>query len=211
MTVWRVPVEISWNGPGSPGVNVWHVRCNSGLGADATELQAAVDSIHTFYEQLGGDGAVANPILAPGATLRLGTVLEVSSESQGSPTWVDIPGVAGATAAPPALQVCISWRTSLAARRGRGRTFLGPLSGELVASDGTPSPALMQEANYAAQGIVDRNQGNNGWAVAIWGQESRMSGPNITPKMRAAAPHVARDITGFAIRDTFAVLRSRRD
>lgn len=211
MTIWRVPVVCTWPGIGSPGVNVWHVRCNSGLGADATELQSAVDSIHTFYDAIGPSAAAPGTPLRASIAFTLGQVVEVDSQTAGAPTWstLTVGGAMGSTA--DVLQLCLSWKTTIAARRGRGRTFIGPLNSNVVTTDGTPRDDYVTLIKAAAQGLVDRNDNLNGWAVAIYGQQSMLKGPTVTPEMRQAAPHVARDIIGYSMQDKFAVLRSRRD
>lgn len=207
MTIWRVPVDISWPGPGSPGVNVWHVRCNSGLGADDTELQAAVDSIHTFYTDLNGPGGTGS-IFAPGTRLTLAQAVEVDSSTPANPTWATVEGAPPGTALPYATQVCVSWRTQVAARRGMGRTFVGPLNHGILQTDGTIADSVLTTIRNAAAGLVGRNDSLNGWAVAIYGLQAEGPGAG---GVYEGLPRVARDITAYKVRDTFAVLRSRRD
>jgi hypothetical protein len=96
--------------------------------------------------------------------------------------------------------VC-GWRTTLAARRGRGRTFLGPLNVDAGSTDGTPSPGALSTINSAAAALIATSSETNDWAFAVYGQQS--SG--------ISGVKVARDITAQNVRDVFAVLRSRRD
>jgi hypothetical protein len=156
-------------------------------------------------------GLDANNPYCSSASFTLGQVVEVTSSTIGSPTWTTLTNRTIGSVLPPALQVCISWSTTLAARRARGRTFVGPLNTLTQQTDGTPTPTHVAAIQAAADGIATRNQALNGWAVAIWGLQDKQNWPLPAGTQPEDLPHVARDITGAKIRDQFAVLRSRRD
>lgn len=203
MPVYRLSVNLQWNGPGSPGANVWHIR-TVGSGALALEqLQDAADAIRTFYSSLAGDNVNAVQIFAPGMIIDAEQAVEVESDQAATVDWQAISISASGNAAPPVLQIVVSWLTTIAARRGRGRTFLGPLNASVVESDGTPVPSAISMARDAAATLVAANDDDNGWAVCVWGLDVAGGAPN--------SPHVARDITGRKVNDRFAILRSRRD
>lgn len=90
-----------------------------------------------------------------------------------------------------------------------GRTFIGPLAIGCIQTDGTPVPGVITQVSTASTNLLNASQGIGGWAVGVWGQQSKMAG--ASSQDRAAAPHVHRDITSFKVKDRFAILRSRRD
>lgn len=197
MPTLRVPVEISWNGSGSPGVNIWHMRSDSVPG---TANQTAIDELRSFYAtcvQPSGGGA---GVMAGGWKANLGQVVDVATDETEEFDWEELAANASAGDAPPIAQVVVSWRTSIAAARGHGRTFLGPLASAAVQSDGTPIPSFLTDVRAAAAALVAFSTGNSGASWGIYGYESK-GGPG----------RVIRDITGYKVRDQFASLRSRRD
>jgi hypothetical protein len=203
MTIYRVPVNISFTGVGSPGANVWHVRAGLTPGSTAADLQSAVDSIHAFYDALIlGGGGLGAPFAA-GTVFTLGNVTDVATQQLKTPSWTAQTIGATGNDAPPACQVCVAWRTTVAARRGQGRTFLGPLNNGVVETDGSIKAQVRTNVLAAAQALITRNLPDNGWAVGIWGLD--VAGGD------RKAPRVLRDITGRTVGTQFAVLRSRRD
>lgn len=198
MTIYRLPVNISWNGIGSPGANVWHFRTAGEITGDSIEFAAAVSAIRTFYASIA-----AGNVFAPGVVLSAEFATAVETQEQRDAEFTTL-GTGGAgTEAPEVLQICVGWRTSLAARRGRGRTFIGPLSTATMESNGSIAEGVIASVNSAAQGLVDASTGAGGWSVGVYGLSAPGGGPT--------APRVLRDIVGHRVRDRFAILRSRRD
>lgn len=199
MPVIRVPVKIKWNGAGTPGVNVWHIRTVSELnelGAQLWQVDGALTAIKKFYDDHAG--------LRPASVVHtIGEdVVDVETDEI-------VPGVSvntsvgsmGEAYAPMAAMMVVGWRTTLSARRGRGRTFCGPLHAGVIDADGTPTQVALTTLRNAAQNLVNSSSAANGWAVGVWGQEAQF----------APEPKVLRDVVSMQVRDTFAVLRSRRD
>jgi hypothetical protein len=203
MAVFRVPATITWSGPGSPGVNVWSVRTvNASIVLE--EIDAALTALQAFYTSLADQ-------YPSGTKISLGPdiVERQSLEDASRPERViNSTGVEGPQA--HVLQVCIGWRTSLRARRGMGRTFIGPLRLGVVDASGTPGSTVLTDVQNAAQTLVDASGGTNSWAVGVWGLQN-VGQYDSTGRLVPGQPHVHRDITGFKVRDRFAVLRSRRD
>lgn len=194
MPIYRVPVDLNWSGSGSPGVNVWHVR-TGGIDDDAS-VGAALAALGTFYTSVG-------VLLWQGTTWTIGEpVVDVDTDE-----LLAVSPVTGGTShgqssrLAPALAIVCGWRTTLAARRGRGRTFLGPLNADAGSTDGTPSPGGLATIASAADALIATSSETNDWAFVVYGQQSA----------GIAGVKVGRDITSRAIRDQFAVLRSRRD
>lgn len=200
MPVYRLPVTLTWDDPGSPGVNVWHLRTTGGAG-DAADRQSAVDSIHEFYGDLATAGS-GRPFRHE-LVITADAVTDVEDQEQSPVDWLQF-NVTNSTAdAPMVCQLCVSWKTSSVSRRGRGRTFIGPLSREVEDTNGTPTPGAVTTLQNAATALAERNDNINGWAVGVYGLQTAGGGPT--------SPHVLRDITAATVRDTFAILRSRRD
>jgi hypothetical protein len=164
-------------------------------------LQAAIDSIHGFYGDIWGGGA-SNGMRAE-LTAAAEFATEVDTQEQREVDFPTLTVGGSSSDAPPVLQAVISWKTSSASRRGRGRTFMGPLSFGALEADGTLSDTFLQVLSGAAAGYVARSQAADDWFSGVYGLATSGGGPG--------APHTIRQLTGFKIRDTLAVLRSRRD
>lgn len=198
MAVLRVPVDLTWPGTGGPGVNVFHLRTTEESGTPGNELILgdAMVVLNDLYDAVYGSYAAQGAV----ATFA-GAAVDVHTQEivEADPWTAVAPGTGGSTA--PVLQVCATWRTSIAARRGRGRTFFGPLGNAAVETDGTIVPGALGGIRTACEAFVTASNGIAGGSFAVWGQETA-GVPGI---------NVARDITGVTIKDRFAVLRSRRD
>lgn len=204
MAIFRCPVNVNFAGAGSPGVNVWHFRVADETPADgALEVQSAVDAIHGFY--MGIKNAY------PASTnLQLGDVIEVSTQQPVSPSWATIYGNGGDILAPQMLSIVVSWRTNLRARRGMGRTFLGPLVSAAVQGDGTPNDETLGLVKTSAQALIDASSATNGWAIGVWGLQVPAP-PGTPPSGYLGLPRILRDFTGYRVKDRFGIIRSRRD
>jgi hypothetical protein len=144
-----------------------------------------------------------------GTTISLGTVVEEGTQREIVPTMSNVTGV-GTGSAPQLLAVVCTWKTSIAARRGRGRTFVGPLATSAVQADGTPLDALVTDVKAAAAALVASSMGFGNGALGVYGYSAAKTPGKENPRNPADAK-VFRDFTGYAVRDLFASLRSRRD
>lgn len=203
MTIYRVPIELNWNGNGSPGVNVFHVRAGTGTtNTQDQALQAALDAIKTFYTSIAS-------VLAYQVTVNSGEIVTMDTKEIATPTAFTVQS-SGLNHAPPQLAMVVGWRTILAARRGMGRTFIGPLSEAMVDnSTGLPTNSAMTTLSNAAQALVTASLSTgSGWGLGVWGLEA--AAPKGTnPRDLHSLPHISRDITSFRIHQRFATLRSR--
>jgi hypothetical protein len=175
----------------------------------AGDLQLAVDELRNFYGALNGGASPIDSVFAPNMTANIGQVVNVADQTSVAPTFAQIVSGAAAAESPQVLQVCIAWRTALAARRGMGRTFVGPLNTNVNQSDGTVAEAPLARIRNAAAALVTASTASGGWAWGVYGLQSPM--PDPPPPNPEDQPRVLRDFTGSAVRDKFAVLRSRRD
>lgn len=197
MATYRLPVHLNYPNGGGPGVNIWHVR---GGTAQPSDIDAMVDAIHTFYSTIANTGVGGAGILQNGLQISADVATDVDTDEIHPVTFASITAPGSATSLPPATQICVSWRTSIAARRGMGRTFIGPLGANAQEANGTPAAAALDVVRGAAQALVDASLTDANGAVVIYGYQAA-GGP----------ARVARDITAMSVRDIFAVLRSRRD
>jgi hypothetical protein len=202
MPTYRLPVVI--NAPNaSPSVNVWHFRTGLWMSdtLDATSSAAAVAAIRSMYSSLAA-------YYPAGATISSEGPVNVVTSEAGGGTWASISGTGTGGNLPSILALCASWKTSIRARRGTGRTFFGPLVPGFLQSDGSITDAVLTQFRTNVGVLVDASKAANGWAVGVYGQESAM--PGASAEARALAPHVFRDVVSFTIKDRFSVMRSRR-
>lgn len=199
MAILRVPIELTWNGAGSPGVNVWHLRVTDLIG----DTQDAIDTLHTFYSDLMTTGADHGQIYRNGTRANLGAMVDLETDEGAHAAFPTITAVSPPAAAPPANQIVVSWHSSVRARRGNGRTFLGPCSQSVVDDDGTIHTTALNNVKGFVDKFLSASLSDTGWAYGVWGLETKGGPPD--------APHVLRDFVGAQVRDQFAVLRSRRD
>lgn len=189
MATWRTTIEQTYATPGGPGYSTMHFRhdgIESDLVADLTAAQTAL------MQALGN----LTPVLPNTTTWRTSGV------------WQDVGGDAEVVTGravvngsqttgsvlPGNVSICLGWRTASRSRSGRGRTFLSGLHVNATV-DGTPTGNLI---GYCNEAIADLVAFNAGAANGSWVVYSRTDA-------------LARDITGGAVRDVFASLRSRRD
>lgn len=200
MAIYRCAVQITYPRPGSPGANVWHFRTGAGPGSEASNRTNAVAAIKKFYTDLGGGAA---QFFANGISFKIENVVDLATnESYDQDVVVNGPSGTSNTC-PDVLCVCVSWRTSSSTRRGRGRTFLGPLSAAVMDTNGTPTDNAIAVVGTASQNLINASLTDNGWAIGIYGLQASGGGPT--------APRVLRDLVAYRVRDEFAILRSRRD
>jgi len=173
---------------------VWHIRTSGAtLGTELSEASALIGYIRTYFPST--------------TTLTLGTVVEEGTSREIIPTMASLSG-SGTGSAPQALALVVTWRTTIAARRGRGRTFVGPLPTNAIQSDGTPSVSLLSTVGTAAAALSASSTALGAGAIGVWGYSAAKAPGTVRDPADAK---VFRDFTGYGIRDLFGVLRSRRD
>jgi len=193
MPLYRLSVKIDAPALGGDGANVWHIRTGGGLNEDGA-ANTAIGWLEDFYNLIA-------PLTPTTCSFSFeGTAVEIAVEEptmlEGLDTWTTS-GTSANDYLPPANCIVVGWRTSLATRSGRGRTFLGPFANNVSDATGTPSSGALSTIRGAADALVSASTGADpeGVAVAVW----------------SPTDNLARDITGASVRDQFAVLRSRRD
>jgi hypothetical protein len=203
VTIFRVPVNVSFVGAGSPGANIWHIRTTGGIGAvETAQGNALIGYIRQFYNSCQAYLPTTN-------TYTLGTVTDVATGRELSLSWSSLSGL-GTGNAPQALAVVVTWKTTIAARRGRGRTFLGPLATTVMQSDGTMVDATRTAILGHANTLISSSLADGNGAVGVYGYDTAKTPGKENPR-NPLDGRIFRDVTGAAIRDVFGVLRSRRD
>lgn len=203
MTTFRVPINITFTGAGSPGANIWHIQTNDlNLTTELTQANLLIGYIRTFYNTLIG-------YFPAGQVFSLGTVTEVDSSREIVPTMSTVTGT-GVANAPQLLALVVTWKTSIAARRGRGRTFIGPLTTACMQNDGTPVSTLLADANTAAAALIAASTAYGNGKIGVYGFQDAKTPGKQNPRNPADAK-TFREFAGKNIRDQFGVLRSRRD
>jgi hypothetical protein len=203
MAIFRVPVNIAFAGTGSPGANIWHIRtATPALTTELSEANTLIGYIRSFYNTCAG-------IFPTTTTITLGTVTEELTSREITPTFTTVTGL-GTGSAMQALAIVVTWRTTIAARRGRGRTFVGPVATSVMQSDGTITDANRTTVQNAANALVTSSVGWGSGAVGVYGYNAAKMPGKENPRDPNDG-RVLRDVTGAQIRDLFGVLRSRRD
>jgi len=182
-------VHFTWANGSKSGVNVWHFRQTS---LPVFPLPPIPTAIKTFYD--------SNKQFAPSDCVYTfdGVVRDVSSVTPTDPpvlqSW-SITSTGGATTAPNGVGLVIGWRSSLATRRGRGRTFLSPLSSNCMqTSDGTIADTQLTAIKGSCTTLVNTSVADGNGAIVVW----------------SPTDHIGRDIISFKVNDKPAWLSSRR-
>lgn len=193
MTLYHLPVRLTFNGGGSPGVNIWDIRTTgTEPGSTDVDLDEASQAIEDFYGVLfAGD-------IFPGGYRAdfdgVATTIEANPQFVTSAPWANATGSSFASA-PTSTQMIATLRTSSASRRGRGRKFIGPVGVSTVGTQGTPTPGAVATLQNACNGLIAFNDNFANGAIGVYSQVDQ----------------VFRDATSMQARNYFAVLRSRRD
>lgn len=192
MTIATVPIRLSWTGAtGSPGANVWHPRWDGDLGGSA-QLAGLLEDLEAFYTAIALLFPPTWSANFDGEITGLGDDLGDSATYE---AWSVVGTANTGNFLPPSNQMLVSWRTGSGGRRGRGRTFLGPVAVAVSDAVGTPTTGAIDVVQDAADALIaaSSDPGNGAWGVY-----SRVDG-------------VVRDFVTALVPDEFAVLRSRRD
>ena len=189
MALWHYTVNLSWVGPGSPGVNVWDIRTDTpDIGGN---LQEAVDAIGAFYASLVLDAIYPIGYVATGGT----EAVEINTSEISPVDGFSSGEQAGVARHSGVAQMIATIRTTSATRRGRGRKFIGPVSTDTMDGDGTPSAVAVADLQSACTALVNSSLGAGGWAIGVY----------------SSVDELFRDATQMQARNYFAALRSRRD
>jgi len=178
-----------------PGYNI----LAAGFSSSPTEitLNALVDAIRDFYTSIAG-------IYTNGTTITAGERVIVDPDTTkflSSATPLLVLGTSTNDPLPAQVACVVSWRTTVAARWGRGRTYIGPL--QRVALDVAGQITAAQAAALTAAGttlIADVGALLPDGFLAI---HNRVRAGVVQP------PNTALEITGCAVNVQPDTMRSR--
>lgn len=192
MPSYRATILCRFGAGAGTGTNTWHFR----TGADALpddDLSPLLGYIQAFYTAVrtivpttyswSWDGSVTEVLTDAPAYVAAGT------------GWTVTGSATNGSYGPAAGMACVTWRSELNTRSGRGRTFLGPLAASAVESNGTLSESALTALRNAANGLVSQsNTNDNVGAIGVF----------------SPTQNILRDIVAASVTDQVAVLRSRR-
>jgi hypothetical protein len=143
----KVVVSIGGGLGSPPDYNIIHL---AGPADDDTAAQNAVNYLGVFYDAFkswmpnGQICTVGSQVLElyTGAPHELGV------------TPVNVGGTDFSGFTPPQCAVVMSWGTTTATRKGRGRSFLGPIGRVGCTTNGTPLPAMVTAMQNAANTLL---------------------------------------------------------
>src|SRR5215210_6051256 len=200
MSIWRIPVMLTGASPDNPFVNVFHVQSDDSS-APLPMIQDALTALRAFYVKLTVNTTNVGNVLADGLTISAGTVTNVATQEQSTLSFPNIAPTTGAGRVPERLALVIGWKSTIAARRARGRTFVGPLSGFAVASDALPKQGIVDVVQTSAGQLLDASLGAGHAHFVTYGLVAKGGGP--------ADPHTGYVRNAAVVKRHFATLRTR--
>lgn len=191
MALWRATVNLSFPIGSQGGTNTWHMR-STGIEPADTDIQDLLDAIQAFYDALSNDFPSGFHAIFDGFVTQVGVE---DPDSLGGFTPWNVAGDAATTAwGPSPAMACITWRSTKASRRGRGRTFVGPVRADDFQSDGTLDTDFRSRLLEAASDLIDSSEATSNGAIGVY----------------STIDHQLRDYVAATVTDQVAILRSRR-
>lgn len=192
MPTYRMTIRSRFPVGSGGGTNTWHLRTGVEP-SDPIELETLPGYVLAFYT------AIRPHFPTTLSWSWDGQLTEVLTDSpQFVPAeqgWTVAGSSANGSFGPSAAMACVTWRTELNTRSGRGRTFLGPLAASAIEANGTLSESALSGIRAAASGLVSQsNTNDNVGAIGVF----------------SPTDNVIRDIVSSTVTDQVAILRSRR-
>lgn len=189
MAIYKHPVALKYATGSKAGVNVWHFR--SPL-FTVPGPQSISTLIKNFYTAI-------NAFLPTDMSATFdGVLTEVGTTTPGQPALATGWTVTGAGATtvygPAGVGMVVGWRSALATRRGRGRTFIAPMTAQSMQSDGTILDFNLNTIRNAAQTLVTASLADGNGALVVW----------------SPTDNVGRDVVSVKVNDKVAWLSTRR-
>lgn len=192
MPIFRATVDLSFPIGSGGGTNSWAIRTVDAGPLELENIQDLMGRVQAFYQGITQLFPSTFSASWDGTVRELGTT---EPEFRAPDTGWTVVGSASETEYGPApAMACVTWRTSLGNRSGRGRTFLGPLRKSAFEGNGTLFNTDLSALRSAAATLADGNGTFEAGALVVW---SEVDG-------------VGRDIIGSSVTDQAAVLTSRR-
>lgn len=184
MAIYECRVKLTGGSGTGPFYNIFHVDGPSP--ALQSDVDKMVTPFETFYDAIKGHYPTNMVINI------FDRVLTVEDPPQiMTPTPTTVTGVGSGGQAPPQIAAVISWVTSLAGAGYRGRTYLGPLAGSMVASNGQLDPSTASAIATAATTLMGDLNAAAGASQYRLGVYSRVHA-TFTPYLTAIVHPTAR-------------------
>jgi hypothetical protein len=191
MAIYRMKVGLTYGTGSTRGVNTWHFR-TAGSVIDQAQIDQCVNAVSQFYLAVAGLWGSDNRAIFDGALTEVGTATPAAGVAG---TAFNRQGTAsGVTPGPAGVGACITWRSSLATRSGRGRTFIVPLYTNAYESNGTLSAGALTTLQGAANSLVSSSKAFGNGALGVYG----------------GTPAQLRDFVSATVTDKVAWLSTRR-
>jgi hypothetical protein len=194
-------VKLTYGVGSKIGVNTWHIRKDTPAIPGALSIVTLIKNWYT--------GIAAEMFPTDMKADYDGTLTEVNTDTPalvGGITPFTVTGSQTANSYGPAgVGFCVGWKSSLASRQGRGRTFVSPISLGGFAADGTITDTRLANVKTATTALVNGSVADGNGAVVVYSTATPKGG--VPP---AKGHGTARDIVGYAINDKVAWLASRR-
>lgn len=191
MPIYRMTVTTRFPGGSGAGTNTWHFRTTD---VPVFGAPSPADIVKGFYQTLQSNLGAPYFFSWDGS---LQEVLTADPQLVAVQEGWTLQGSAGGNAdsGPAGVGMCITWRTSVATKSGRGRTFLAPLPIGWYESNGTLTDSILTTIRGAAAHVVDLSVADGNGGICIVSKKDA----------------IARDIIGSTINDQVAYLSSRRN
>lgn len=188
MATWRTVVRLNHAALGGTGTNTWHLRTD---GIDLAAMNELMGYVETFYTDINGYFPDSAAIVWDGTFEGVGAD---EGEHRESAPWTVVGGTAGGCL-PPSQSIVVGWKSESGGKRGKGRTFLGPMHVNTLEADGTPAGATLTAIRETAAELISSQDDFGDGALGVWSREDQ----------------VLRDFASATVRNVFGSLRSRRD
>lgn len=189
MGIYRTTVKLAFATGSKGGTNTWHIRSTSvplpGAPTMVTAIKNFYDAIKAMFPTtmtFAWDGTLAQVDSADPPVLGGGTPWTVTGTATGS------------LYSPAGVGCVVGWKSSIATRSGRGRTFLAPLAQGVMQSDGSLADTNLATMQTAANALISTSLADGNGAITVW----------------SPTQNVARDIVSAKINDRVAWLSTRR-
>jgi|1186.fasta_scaffold75009_2 hypothetical protein len=201
MPTYALRVALTFGVGAKKGVNTWHIRTGTPI---APGTHPMVTAIKNFYTSAFSEIAPSDMKADYDGTL---TEVGVAAPSLvgGVTTWNATGAQPAATYGPAGVGMCVSWRSALANRQGRGRTFLNPLADNNFAADGTLVDTHLGPVRIAATALVTASLAGGDSSIGVWSTTAPRGTPALQPWEGNFYPLVSAKIN-----DQVAWLSSRR-
>jgi hypothetical protein len=171
-SLYRIACTIS--APNSnPGANIFHVgNTNSG----DTGISTVVGHIKTFYDAIASFYTTTTAITIAASVRDINVtpnrIVAVSS--------VQSVGTSTAEILPANAALVVTWRTALAGRSFRGRTYLGP-SNETVNNGGIANATTVSTIQTAANTLITNIAAVTGFTLGVYSKRRTQPPESLSP------------------------------